>query len=53
MKSIGVLDANSDLAWQLIAKYGERDGGVRFPLEVWLALSMIDDIRAIQELPSW
>ena len=33
----------------MIAKYGEQDGGVRFPLEAWLALSMIHDIRAIQE----
>ena len=43
----------TDLARQLIAKYGEQDGGVRFPLESWLALSMIYDIRAIQELPEW
>ena len=53
MKGIGILDANTDLARQLIAKYGEEDGGVRFPLESWLALSMIYDIRAIQELPEW
>ncbi|MFZ1899903.1 MAG: BLUF domain-containing protein [Azonexus sp.] len=53
MKGIGILDANTDLARQLIAKYGEQDGGVRFPLEAWLALSMIYDIRAIQELPEW
>ncbi|MGB8053849.1 MAG: BLUF domain-containing protein [Azonexus sp.] len=53
MKGIGILDANTDLARQLIAKYGEQDGGVRFPLEAWLALSMIHDIRAIQELPEW
>jgi hypothetical protein len=53
MKGIGILDANTDLARQLIAKYGEQDGGVRFPLEAWLALSLIYDIRAIQELPEW
>lgn len=53
MKGIGILDANTALARQLIAKYGEQDGGVRFPLEAWLALSMIHDIRAIQELPEW
>ncbi|MBK8889228.1 MAG: hypothetical protein IPN75_02010 [Dechloromonas sp.] len=34
-------------------QYGEQDGGVRFSLEAWLALSMIHDIRAIQELPEW
>ena len=53
MKGIGILDANTDLARQLIAKYGEQDGDVRFPLESWLALSLIYDIRAIQELPEW
>ena len=53
MKGVGILDANTDLARQLIAKYGEQDGGVRFPLEAWLALSLIYDIRAIQELPEW
>jgi hypothetical protein len=26
---------------------------VRFPLEAWLALSMIYDIRAIHDLPEW
>ena len=41
------------VARQLIARYGEQDGGVRFPLEAGLALSMIHDIRAIQELPEW
>jgi hypothetical protein len=53
MKGIGVFDNNSAMARQLIEKYGEQDGGVRFPLESWLALSMIYDIRAIQELPEW
>ena len=53
MKGIGVFDNNSAMARQLIEKYGEQEGGVRFPLEAWLALSMIYDIRAIQELPEW
>jgi len=53
MKGIGVFDNNSAMARQLIAKYGEQDGGVRFPLEAWLALSMIYDIRAIHDLPEW
>ncbi len=53
MKGIGVFGSNSDMARQLISKYGEQDGGVRFPLESWLALSMINDIRAIHELPEW
>jgi hypothetical protein len=53
MKGIGVFGSNSDMARQLINKYGEQDDGVRFPLEAWLALSMIYDIRAIHELPEW
>lgn len=53
MKGLGIFDANTSHARQLIGKYGEQEGGVRFPLEGWLALSMIYDIRAIQELPEW
>jgi hypothetical protein len=53
MKGVGVFGSNSDIARQLINKYGEQDDGVRFPLEAWLALSMIYDIRAIHELPEW
>lgn len=53
MKGIGVFGNNSAMASRLIEKYGEQDGGVRFPLEAWLALSMIYDIRAIHELPEW
>lgn len=53
MKGVGVFGSNSDIARQLINKYGEQDDGVRFPLEAWLALSMIYDIRAIHELPDW
>ena len=53
MKGIGTLDANTSLARQLIGRYGEQEGGVRFPLKSWLALSIIYDTRAIQELPEW
>ena len=53
MKGIGVFDVNTAIARKLIEKYGEQDGGVRFPLESWLALAMIFDIQAIQELPEW
>jgi hypothetical protein len=53
MKGIGVFGANDDLSKKLIQKYGEEDGGVRFPRESWLALSLIYDIRAINELPEW
>ncbi|MGD2083836.1 MAG: BLUF domain-containing protein [Chromatiales bacterium] len=53
MRGIGVFDFNQDLADQLIEKYGEEEGGVRFPLEDWLALSMINDIRMVHGLPDW
>lgn len=53
MKGIGVFDINTAMARKLIEKYGEQEGGVRFPLESWLALAMIFDIQAIQELPEW
>jgi hypothetical protein len=53
MKGVGIFDINTDLARSLIRKYGEEEDGVRFPLEGWLALAMIFDIRAIGELPEW
>ena len=53
MKGIGVFGANEELSKKLIQKYGEEDGGVRFPRESWLALSLIYDIRVINELPAW
>ena len=53
MKGIGVFDINTELARKLVEKYGEEEGGVKFPLESWLALAMIFDIQAIQELPQW
>lgn len=46
-------EAKNSLAAIIDCQYGEQDGGVRFSLEAWLALSMIHDIRAIQELPEW
>lgn len=53
MKGIGVFDINTELARKLIEKYGEEEGGVKFPLESWLALAMIFDIHAIEQLPEW
>jgi len=38
---------------KLKKKYGEEDGGVKFPLEEWMALAMIHDINMIHGLPSW
>ena len=51
---IGVFGTNDELARKLIAKYGEEDGGVRFPREAWLALALIHDVRAVtDDLPEW
>ena len=53
MRGIGVFDFNKDIEEMLIKKYGEEDGGVRFPLESWRVLAMIDDINMVHNLPSW
>jgi len=53
MRGIGVFDFNQELEVKLKKKYGEEDGGVKFPLEEWMALAMIHDINMIHGLPSW
>jgi hypothetical protein len=53
MKGLGIFDLNQDAAAQLKRKYGTEEGGVRFPLEGWLALAMIHDVRSIDNLPDW
>ena len=54
MKGIGVFDLNEDLEKRLVRKYGaEDDGSLRFPLEEWLVLAMIFDIKMINEIPEW
>jgi len=46
MHGIGVFSLDEALTAELIAKYGEEEGGVRFPVEEWAALALINDIRA-------
>ena len=53
MRGIGVFDFNKDIERQLIGKYGEEDGGIRFPLEEWMALAMVHDINMLGDLPEW
>lgn len=54
MKGLGLLDYNTDQAKQLKAKYGEDEmGDVRFPLESWQALALINDLDMMQSLPEW
>ena len=53
MKGIGAFDFNLDIQSKLIEKYGEEEGGIRFPREEWMALAMIRDIDLIGDPPGW
>jgi hypothetical protein len=53
MRGIGAFDFNKQIEQQMKEKYGEEDGGMRFPLEEWQALGMINDIKMMRELPDW
>jgi hypothetical protein len=53
MRGIGVMNFNEEIAGQLMDKYGEEQGSVRFPREEWVALAMINDIRMLSDLPDW
>ncbi len=53
MRGLGVFDFNKELEQQLISKYGEEQGSVKFPIEDWLALSLINDINMIHKIPDW
>jgi hypothetical protein len=53
MRGIGVFDFNKQIERQLMEKYGEEAGGIRFPLEGWMALAMIYDIKMMRDLPEW
>jgi hypothetical protein len=53
MRGIGVFDLNKDLEAKLMEKYGEEDGSVKFPLEEWMVLALIQDINMVHNLPSW
>ena len=53
MKGIGAFDFNKQIERQLMEKYGEEEGGIHFPLEEWMALAMIHDIKMMRDLPEW
>lgn len=53
MRGIGAFDFNNDLEAMLKEKYGEEDDGVKFPLEEWMVLAMVQDIKMVHDLPSW
>lgn len=48
MHGIGIFDFNAELSGTLVDKWGEEGSGVRFPLQEWQALALINDIRAWQ-----
>jgi hypothetical protein len=45
MHGVGIFDFNQSLIDDLIAQYGEEEGGVRFPVEDWKVLALISDLR--------
>ena len=49
MRGFGVFDLNRDLEEELKEKYGEEEGGIRFPEEEWSALSMVFDVNMMDE----
>ncbi|MEP1470864.1 MAG: BLUF domain-containing protein [Halieaceae bacterium] len=53
MRGIGAFDFNLQIEQELKDKYGEEDGGIKFPLEEWQALAMLNDIKMIHKLPDW
>ena len=53
MRGIGAFDFNLQIEQELKDKYGEEEGGIKFPLEEWQALAMLNDIKMIHRLPDW
>ena len=52
MLGIGVFNLNPQLESDLKQKYGEEDNGLRFPLEEWKALALINDINLVNDQTS-
>ncbi len=49
MHGIDVFNFNHELSQQLKDSYGEENGEVRFPTEEWEVLSLIHDIRRVND----
>ena len=45
MNVVGVFDFNQELVDDLIKRYGEEEGSVRFPVVDWKVLALISDLR--------
>ena len=53
MLGIGVFNLNKELETELKKKYGTEDDGLKFPLEEWKVLAMINDINLVSDQPEW
>jgi len=53
MKGIGIFDLNREEEARLMEKYGQEDGGIRFPLEEWRVLAMVNDLHMVHSIPRW
>jgi len=53
MRGIGAFDFNKEIELEMKRKYGEEENSIRFPLEEWQALAMINDIKMTSDLPEW
>ena len=51
MRGIGAFDFNKTIETELQEKYGEEEGGIRFPVEEWRVLAMLNDIKMIGANP--
>lgn len=47
MHGIGIFDFNAELIRDLVEQYGEEEGSVRFPVQDWRVLGLINDLRVI------
>ena len=45
MHAIGIFEFRESLVADLVERYGEEEGSVRFPVEDWKVLAMISDLR--------
>ena len=45
MHAIGIFDFKDGLVADLVERYGEEEGSVRFPVEEWKVLALISDLR--------
>jgi hypothetical protein len=51
MKAFGLFNLNKEMESILKEKYGEEEGGVNFPLDELLVLSLIDDVSMMDKSP--